>query len=248
MVPEGFRPEDHLRPALHRYADHARYLLHLIHVRSIFDKRTNSGWIALKADYLRQFLPWRKYKLILDDLEGAGVIEIKRDRAGRAQWRAGRRSKLYRYAPAFQRSIARRYEPQNRILRRKLINWRDEEPDRTSSCPIRGYLREQFKRVRVDYQGSVSCLENLGLSAVAVAHCTNSLIHVEDQDWRFTTDSYGRVHHNISSLKRELRQFLTVNGERLPRRMSGHGHRRVLAGAWPQPTMAIRRGRRHWYG
>ena len=214
-VPEGFRPEDHLRPALHRYADHARYVLHLIHVRSIFDKRTKNGWIALKADYLRRFLPWRKYKLILDDLEAAGVIEIKRDRAGRALWRAGRRSKLYRFAPAFRRSIGRRYEPQNRILRRKLIQWRDEEPDRTSSCPIRCYLREQLKQVRVDYQAAVSCLENLGLSAEAVAHCTNALVHVQDQDWRFTTDSYGRVHHNVSSLKRELRQFLTVDGERL---------------------------------
>jgi hypothetical protein len=214
-VPEEFQPESCLRPELRCYADHARYLLHLIHVRSIFDKRSNSGWIGLKAQYLRQFLPWRKYKLILDDLEGAGVIEIKRDRAGRAQWRAGRRSKLYRYAPAFRRSVARRYEPQNRILRRKLIKWRDNEPDRTSSCPIRCYLREQLKRVRVDYQGAVSCLEHLGLSAEAVAHCTNALIHVRDQDWRFTTDSYGRVHHNVSSLKRELRQFLTVDGEML---------------------------------
>ena len=89
-VPEGFRPEDHLRPALHRYADHARYLLHLIHVRSIFDKRTKSGWVALKADYLRRFLPWRKYKLILDDLEGAGVIETKRDRAGRRRVAGGK--------------------------------------------------------------------------------------------------------------------------------------------------------------
>ena len=55
----------------------------------------------------------------------------------------------------------------------------------------------------------------LGLSADAEAHCRNALIHLRDRDWRFTTDSYGRVHHNISSLKRELRQFLTVDGETL---------------------------------
>ena len=100
-VPEGFRPEDYLRPELRRYADHARYLLHLIHVRSIFDKRTKNGWVTLKAGYLRRFLPWRKYKSILEDLEAAGVIEVKRDREGRPEWRTGRRSKLYRFGAAF---------------------------------------------------------------------------------------------------------------------------------------------------
>ena len=100
-VPEEFHPQEHLRPDLHRYGDHARYLLHLIHVRSIFDKRTKNGWVALKADYLRRFLPWRQYKVILDDLEAGGVIEVKRNRQGRAEWRTGRRSKLYRFGAAF---------------------------------------------------------------------------------------------------------------------------------------------------
>jgi ferredoxin-like protein FixX len=214
-VPAGFRPEDYLRVELRRYADHARYLLHLIHVRSIFDKRTKNGWVTLKAGYLRLFLPWRKYKSILEDLEAAGVIEVKRDRVGRAEWRTGRRSKLYRFGPAFRRVTVHRFEPQNHTLRRKLIEWRDDEHDRTSSCPVRCYLREQLKRVRVDYQGAVACLGSLGLSADAETHCKNALVHLQDRDWRFTTDSYGRVHHNISSLKRELRQFLTVDGEEL---------------------------------
>ena len=214
-VPEGFRPEEHLRRELRRYADHARYFLHLIHVRSIFDKRTKNGWVTLKAGYLRRFLPWRRYRAILEDLEAAGAIEVKRNREGRPEWRKGRRSKLYRFGAALRTATVRRYEPQNRTLRRKLSKWRDGEPDRTSSCPVRCYLREQLKRVQVDYEAAVSCLGSLGLPAEAEAHCKNAIVHLQDRDWRFTTDPYGRVHHNISSLKRELRRFLTVDGEEL---------------------------------
>lgn len=214
-VPEGFQPERYLRPKLQRYADHARYVLHLIHVRAIFDRRTKHGWVTLKAAYLRRFLPWRQYRAILGDLEAAGVIEIKRDREGRPEWRTGRRSQLYRLGATLRNAIARRYQPQNRILCRKLLEWRDDDHDRTASCPTRCYLKEQLKRLRIDYQAASSCLKGLGLSAEAEAHCQNALVHIQDQDWRFTTDSYGRVHHNISSLKRELRRFLTVDGEQL---------------------------------
>ena len=154
-VPEGFRPKKHLRRELRRYADPAQYFLHLIHVRSIFDKRMKNGWVTLKAGFLGPDLPWRRYRAILEDLEAAGAIEVKRDREGRPEWRKGRRSKLYRFSEAGWTATVRRYEPQNRTLQRKLIQWRDDEPDRTSSCPVRCYLREQLKRVRVDYQAAV---------------------------------------------------------------------------------------------
>ena len=114
-VPEGFRPEEHLRRELRRYADHARYFLHLIHVRSIFDKRTKNGWVALKAGYLRRFLPWRRYRAILEDLEAAGAIEVKRDREGRPEWRReGGRSSIgsaRHFAPLPSAAMSRRTAP-----------------------------------------------------------------------------------------------------------------------------------------
>ena len=72
-----------------------------------------------------------------------------------------------------------------------------------------------MRRVRVDVDAARNELAGLDLTEEGLAQCSNCLTWLDDQEWYFVADEYGRVHHNISCLKRELRKHLNVDGEGL---------------------------------
>ena len=51
--PIGFDPAEVLPLHLHRYADYARYFLHVLYTQRIF-KDIKDEFVPLKAEYLRQ--------------------------------------------------------------------------------------------------------------------------------------------------------------------------------------------------
>ena len=208
-VPEGFHPEQHLSSANQKLADRARYILHTMHTRMIFDqkKRKDGQGVRLKAEYLRNFVGRKKLVNVRQDLEDHGVIEVvKKSCTGK--------SFEYRFAANFRTQKVRRYTPTDTRLIKKLREYRSGE-DKKLTCPTRRHLRKQLMRVKIDFDAARNELENLDLTAEGHASCLNCLIRLHEQDWYFVADKYGRVHHNISCLKRELRQYLRVDGESL---------------------------------
>src|SRR5690606_31209517 len=123
-------------------------------------------------------------------------------------------SNLFRLAGDFRTQSCRRHLPEDPYLVRALQKWRSDA-DREITCPTRKHLREQLRRVRVEYEAARKKLAGLPLTEEGHADCLNCLIRLHDEDWYFVADRYGRVHHNVSCLKRELRQFLRVDGESL---------------------------------
>ena len=66
--PIGFDPAEVLPPHLHRYADHARFFLHVLYSQRVF-KEVKDEFVPLKAAYLRRFFPSNEvYKQIRDAL------------------------------------------------------------------------------------------------------------------------------------------------------------------------------------
>ena len=207
FVPEDFRPENFLAPSRKHLGDRARYLLHMIHTRMIFDHRDRHDGVRLMAKYLRRFMGKLHYRGIIEDMEQAGVVEVVRKaRDGQAY--------LYRLGPAVRQQVFRRYEPQDKWLVRALRRWRYEQ-DRALTCPVRRYLRDRLRRVRIDFDAALQRLDTLSFKGEGLIDSKNCLFRLLDQDWYFVGDDYGRVHHNLTCLKRELREYLSVDGEPL---------------------------------
>jgi len=150
----------------------------------------------------------KHYRDIIADLEASGVIEVDRRAI------QGKQSFLFRLANDYRTQICRRYFPKDGYLIRALQKWRSDS-HREITCPTRKHLREQLWRVRVEFNNARKLLAGLPLNAEGHADCLNCLIRLHDQDWYFVADRFGRVHHNVSCLKRELRQFLRVDREQL---------------------------------
>lgn len=206
-VPEGFEPEQFLAPNRRRCGDRARYLLHTIHTQSIFNSRKRQDGVHLKAEYLRNFMGKENYRGVITDLEEGGVIEVKRVARDGV-------SNRFRFTTGFQNRICRRCYPQDGYLIRKLLDRRADD-DRALTCPTRRHLREQLSRVRIDAGRARKVLDNLPMSLDAKAANASCLERLVDQEWFFKQDRFGRVHHNITCLKRELRACLRVDGSPL---------------------------------
>jgi len=204
-VPEGFEPERYLAHERRRLGDKARYLLHTIHTQSIFNQRHRKDGVHLKAEYMRKIMG-RHYLGIINDLEGH-VIEV--DRIARDGL-----SNRYRLTAEYRAARVKRFVPTDSYLIPKLIERRaelQESPD----CPTRQHLLNQLRRVRVDLNSARQTLEVLSLDGEKFAASESCLERLNEQEWFFSADRFGRVHHNVTCLKRELRACLRVDGERL---------------------------------
>ncbi|MBB03192.1 MAG: hypothetical protein CMJ47_11135 [Planctomyces sp.] len=180
----------------------------MIHTQTIFNHRDRQDGVRLKAAYLRKFMTKKHYRGIIADLEAGGVIEVERKAI------QGKQSYNFRLAGDSQTQSCRRYFPKDGYLIRALQKWRSDS-DRAITCPTRKHLREQLWRVRVEFDDAQDLLEDLPLNEEGHADCLNCLTRLHEEDWYFVADRHGRVHHNVSCLKRELRKFLRVDGESL---------------------------------
>ena len=72
--PIGFDPAEVLPLHLHRYADHARFFLHVLYSQRVFKEITDE-FVPLKAAYLRRFFPDNMvYKQVRDALLDSETI------------------------------------------------------------------------------------------------------------------------------------------------------------------------------
>ena len=72
--PVGFDPAEVLPLHLHRYADYARFFLHVLYAQRVF-KEVKDEFVPLKAAYLRRFFPSNDiYKQVRDALLESGTI------------------------------------------------------------------------------------------------------------------------------------------------------------------------------
>lgn len=202
--PEGFDPREYLPADLWRHADSVRYFVHTLHQQRFMYRRDPDDFIEVKAAYMLPFFTGKTaYRPVLDALLGAGVLECDR------HYVEGRKSLGYRLGPGWRGVPFRSVRVTNPALVRKVLAKRDEQRGRVTT-DVHLYLRGWVERLDFDYEGAVAHAARTGLEGYEPA-----VEALRDKEWFFTHCDYGRVHHNVSSLKTDFRRFLTCGGRPL---------------------------------
>lgn len=201
--PVGFDPRTVLPERFWRHADSVRYFLHLIHHHRFMYRRRSSDFIELKATYVGRFFAdknvFGEVKKVLID---RGVIECD------GHYIEGRKSLGYRLGQAWRNTEFTSVRVHDPVLVRKLTE------KRSGRLPVEHevhrYLRDWVQRLTFDHDAARRFVAERRLKDQDIA-----LDAFQNKDWFFQPCRYGRVHHNVSSLKSELRRFLSFEGQPL---------------------------------
>jgi hypothetical protein len=202
--PDGFDPRDHLPERWWRHADSVRYFVHTLHHQRFLYHRRPNDYIEIKAAYMIPFFTdKRDYKPVVDALEEAGVLECN------DHYVVGRKSLGYRLGPRWRGVPFRSVRVTNPALVRKLVAKRGEQRGKVTA-DVHLYLRSWVERLELDWRSVQATATACGLG-----DCLPTAEMIRDRDWYFSACEFGRVHHNVSSLKSEFRRSLFYNGQRL---------------------------------
>lgn len=205
-VPATFVPQAVLPPELHRYADCARYLLHLVLVRSAMRKADKRGFVRLSATYLRRMIPQRQIAPLRAALEQAGVIEIDR------QYIRGEKSMGYRLTPPHrQQRITRRRITDRRLATRLREHRSRRQAQFAPQTDIHRYLHHWLDRINIDLPAAMRTIANTPSMAEFAANYETLVELIAQRDWRDHFCRWGRFHSPITRLHRRLRRHLTID-------------------------------------
>lgn len=199
--------------------DFVHYFLNLLHWKWICwqaDERT--GFIPLKHDYLTKVIPKEMWQDIRSRLVALGVIDWDE------RYCPNSKSYGYRLCPGFRKT--RRIVCANNALNRKIQTVYAEE--NTSLLPIHKWLSKKFDLLDFDMELAGSIIptmrphEKRKKKDADVMPVEEYRLLVTELCQRFvegefflTCDKYGRVHTPITSLPKELRSCLLIDGQTL---------------------------------
>lgn len=215
-VPEGFRPEEYLPEELHPYADCARYFLHRIIYGVIFGRLDRRhGYTRLKKDYMKPFFAGH-YHEIRTALVTSGAVEVETGDDGKESYSIGHMAKGYRLGPAL---LDRKWvlcTPAYRPLRKAIFKWRQEDPTRKRMSRPYRHVVEWYKQTKIDASRAKSMIdqfespEDCKLSECEYREMLVKQVEAIDQGHHnYTICRYGRLHHDVSNLKSDLRCCLS---------------------------------------
>jgi hypothetical protein len=187
--------------------DLARYILHRIIWAQVFKSSLEEGYARLKSEYLRRFFPDSSdYALVMNRLIKSGVIECN------GRYVPGAKCLGYRLSPEWAARRHVRVEISDHTLRRKIVRHHAERPK--SLTGVHRYLFDHLRNVRIDAEAALDAVGSLAESDASPIHET-AVWFIQDGQFRLETCRFGRVHTNLTNLKRELRRFLHVDGRPL---------------------------------
>jgi hypothetical protein len=200
--PVGFDPREYLTAEQHRFADCARYIVHLIAYAAVFDCRYRDEFVPLKAAYLRRFFPGDDhYSRVRTQLIDRGVVLCDN------HYVKGEKSFGYKLGPELSNVRLCKTAITDRTLSRKL---RDNPSDWIKTPGgVHRHLLHYLRGVKIDYPAALTwLLED------AESHPSDEIAIqlIRDGGFFFHVCDYGRVHTNLTNLRSELRGFLSYQG------------------------------------
>lgn len=193
-IPESYDPS--IIPD--KWKDYACYILSVINQRLVFEKLPPDEFVPLMSQLLIRVLPSRHYKRILDLLQELNVIECD------PRYQVGKKSKSYRLTDEYRGQAHQRYQPTNPELIRKLDNLK-ADMESGIVLPVHRYLYRWLQCLELDYPGDI---KGFGIHWPLADDIING-------NFRLCTCQFGRVHTNLTNLKREMRYYLKYQGREL---------------------------------
>lgn len=190
---------------------HAAYFVHLIHFRKV-TYRDEDGWTLLLYRLLQQIIPQPILKVIKEVLLRRKVIECD------DTFEIGRKALGYRILPGFKdrQKVACGNDGLNARL------WRSEFKAEERMRPVHRWLKSFYQRLEFDSGRARKIIASLpkpgGYEGTAAEYRAGRLDHWDALvagEWWFKPCDYGRFHHPLTALEKELRCCLSVGGRPL---------------------------------
>lgn len=192
-LPENLDLARHLPSKWHEYGN---WVVGGLYLRHHTEKQVEEDdFRPTHSAVLKQVLPERNYREILDGLLDAKVIEQDPD----YQYRAGHRSKAYRLADQFRRSKFRSVQLTHRQLVPKVRRLRARK-DALVTAEVHRHLRDQLGRLTVTTDFPTDSLP---------------LTCIRDRELFYTVCRQGRIHTPLTNLDREHRPFIRYDDKPL---------------------------------
>ena len=210
VCPVNFHPETLLDSRDAKLAGGLLYLAHAIIMRGVRAPRAvKEGYVPLQGTILKSILGHRVWPRVRRLALNIGLIECD------DSYQVGERCKGYRLKEPY-RSAQWEWRPIRdgplieRFARRRGAGQRRAQKEiRDGHHPIPQvsveHLRRHLQRIRIDAAIDEPLTQESELAAELI----------RQGDWRLDVDEYGRVHTNITNLKKTSRKYLSVDGRRL---------------------------------
>jgi len=210
VCPVNFHPRDVLRGPNRKLADGLVYLAHAIIMRRVQAPRCEiDGFSPLCSIYLRKILGARNWPRVKRAALDVGLVECNE------RYVPDERSKGYRLKEPYRGAKWAWRAVEDTRLAKRLENWRASDRRRVwemlkaGRCPVPlesvEHLWDNLQRIRIDDTIDEPLTNETQLAVELIRR----------GEWRLDVDEYGRVHTNVTNLKKTLRRRLSVGGKRL---------------------------------
>jgi hypothetical protein len=190
-----------------------RYILNLIHWKTCCCWQADEdGFVYLKYDYITKVIPKECWTSIRKRLEGDGVLECD------GLWKAGVRSLGYRLLPPFLKT-------HRVVCNDETFSGRVLAVQRTQEAvllPVHRWLRYNLTRLDFDRSRAQNIITGMHPdpeSPLTTSEYRNRITEacqrLASGDRSLARDRFGRVHTPVTSLPRQLRCCLSVDGQSL---------------------------------
>lgn len=184
----------------------AEYLLHTINQRRIGWHANDSGFVKLKAEYLRRVMGRDVLMPVREELKNIGVIDYRK------HFVPGVSSMQYRLMEPFQQS--RFITCRDRGLLRRMRRVYTEEESRL--LPVHRWLKAKLATFILDVERAQSIVSGMvpdmdswidvdTYRALIGDHVTAFADQLASGEVRLTCDEYGRVHTPLTNMPKSLR-------------------------------------------
>jgi hypothetical protein len=225
--PVGFDPAEILPLHLHRYADHARFFLHVLYAQRVF-KDVQDEFVPLKAAYLRRFFPDNTvYKQVRDALLESETIICDGVcyQADTLTWRNHHQRRRYgksfgyKLGPRWNGARHERVRLTTRALLKSIAKVNLARQTEIVLLPHR-HIWRSLQDITIDHASAVQELNALMVGAgpeeIDGYTCQRMLCDgINSGEWFWHVCHFGRVYNNLTGLKKSLRQYLRANNRSL---------------------------------
>ena len=225
--PQGFDPTAVLPFHLHRYADYARFFLHILYAQRVF-KEVKEEFVPLKAAYLRRFFPTNAvYKQVREALLASDTIVCDGVcyQADTLTWRnlndRHRSGKCYGYklGPRWEGVRHEQIILKSKALLKSIAKINLARQTEIITLPHR-HIWHCLQDITIDHASAAQELDALMVDASSeeIDGFTGQRMicdGIRDADWFWHVCHFGRVYNNVTGLKKSLRQYLRANNHSL---------------------------------